>query len=1022
MTILSPSVERLLSASISRVRRIYLLRGAAMTLASLLAGALAVMAIDAKFAIFSVSARWWMSAALYALVVATAALSILRPLLRRIDARRMAEILDGRHPEHEECLMTLVELNENRSAGCSERLLQVLEKKASDAASRLSAEKEFTARTIVRRLWILLSVAGLLAVLFAVFPGVAGRLFVRAVAPWVDVGNLYADCITVSPGDIDALAGSLVRIEAAVAGGDVPAIRISRRTGKGWGPEFSEPMKDGVYEFIADIGDAEWRYRVSAGHAVTRHYRVRVFETPRCESFVARVEYPAYTRFAPAVYSNEEATTVQAIEGSHVRFEAKPAGKDVFAKIFVGGVETNEHTAVSNIVTSWSLAVSNAAGFSAPERGGLIRSLPDAPPIVVVESPDSGVLSLAPHAKFPLEITASDDVGIFAPELIYAKAGGETVKWRDISEYAKTGPSLWRGMDSIDLSTLDLEGIASVEFAIVVRDFRPERFGGPHCVTSAPVVVRLENRALSFEMQELAKVVEESKRLLAEAENRVNDAQNAAWNDQGRAIHETGEAKKRLEELEALLDADRRFEPIAGEIRRTLEKLFEPALERLRESRYAAQEKRVQSLRETLPELKEALERLRRLEKPFAERVQELENAERVEDLARKQLSLENAARRLAAENPQDPDRLEAWKRMQEEVARETGELIDRLSDRQVDEAWRQMKKAVDLANRLKESLALENDASRSEVAKKQAMDEMARRDMERKREMLAQALEHERAAEWHLGEAAKSQKANPDHAEDQKRQAMQRLRNAADLLEQANAGRDSVKALEAAAEELDKILGSEKPAEKALEATTRSKHELEKEADAFDKTARESASAERRRDAELRKEAAALDAEEELKRATERLASGENGDEFRELDRMMGIALEADRKALEENLDNAANLPQDLAARLDRMKSESGPDSKAAAGDIEKAAKKIAEKLAQGLKAAAERDQGFKSALEERTRREEEAARSWREELERAEYADGQDAMREKSADDGLKRESADFAGQASQSLEEGR
>ena len=45
-------VQHLLESSIARVRRIYLLRGLAATLAALLAAALCVMAIDAKFTLF----------------------------------------------------------------------------------------------------------------------------------------------------------------------------------------------------------------------------------------------------------------------------------------------------------------------------------------------------------------------------------------------------------------------------------------------------------------------------------------------------------------------------------------------------------------------------------------------------------------------------------------------------------------------------------------------------------------------------------------------------------------------------------------------------------------------------------------------------------------------------------------------------------------------------------------------------------------------------------------------------------
>ena len=48
----------------------------------------------------------------------------------------------------------------------------------------------------------------------AVSPNLIGRLLVRAVAPWVDVGNLFADEIVVTPGDVVALSGDVIRIQA----------------------------------------------------------------------------------------------------------------------------------------------------------------------------------------------------------------------------------------------------------------------------------------------------------------------------------------------------------------------------------------------------------------------------------------------------------------------------------------------------------------------------------------------------------------------------------------------------------------------------------------------------------------------------------------------------------------------------------------------------------------------------------------------------------------------------------------
>ena len=380
------SVKAILDASIWRVRRIYLLRGLVATLFVAITATLVVMAVDACFTLFSDAARWLLSSLLYGCILLAGYLSLVRPLARRLDARRMAKILDARHPENEECLTTLVELVETAErnpgrANFSAELLELLSKKAAAAALSVDAEREFTSRTILRRLKALLAIVALLALSFVIVPHLAGRLFVRAVAPWADVGNLYSSDITVKPGDVAVLGGMVVRIEATVAEGFpyAPSIRISRKGALGWGEEYVEPMDGGVYEATADLAEPEWRYRVCAGPAVSRYYTVRVCEMPRYKSFSARIDYPDYTGFSPSVVSNDEVSTLEAVDGSRVSFSLDLGDRAVNAVLLVNGRAATRHEMVSNRVANWTLDLVSPEGFAAPRRGGLLKSFLDAP-------------------------------------------------------------------------------------------------------------------------------------------------------------------------------------------------------------------------------------------------------------------------------------------------------------------------------------------------------------------------------------------------------------------------------------------------------------------------------------------------------------------------------------------------------------------------------------------------------------------------------------------------------------------
>ena len=833
------AVKPLMETSVGRVRRIYLLRGAAAALATAIGAVMAAMAVDAFFTLFSDAARWGLSAALYAFVLAAAYFTLVRPLSRRIDARRMAKILDGRHPENEECLTTLVELVDAARAkggrhGFSEELVRILAEKASRAASSIDPEREFTSRTVVRRLKWLVAVAAVLAVSFAAAPHLAGRLFVRAVAPWVDVGNLYAGDITVKPGDVVALSGSVVRIEATVADGlhYSPSIRISRRTALGWGEEFSEEMRDGAYEATADIADREWRYRVCAGPAISRYYTVRVCEMPQYETFTARVDYPEYTGLSPSVVSNEEVSTLSAVEGSRVSFSVVLGPNAERYDLAIGGKPADGWTMVSNKVAKWSLDLFGAYGFAAPRQGGLLRSFVDLPPTVVVEEPSSKALGLPPHAKFPLVVSASDDIGISVSVVRCAVDGGEWREMRAMASCEKSGASLWKGVDEIDLSELDLDGAKTVSFDIVVSDRYPAGMGGPHSATSTPVVVRMESKAASFGTQSVSEEVASARKTLDEAHKRLDDARRLAIQAKDqihserkvgegadrkveRAVHEASEARKRVEELSRNLDDDGRFKPVADKLDSIRERRIDPALENLEVAQFDEPERRKKALEDAAYELQSAAEAISRLGESLKERAKGIENYERTKDLAARQEALARAANDMMRERPVDSGKLEAWKRMQHEAASQAKDLEGKVRDGDMDEARRKMYRAADLMDELKNQIGVAADRKMDEAAREKILGQKEQELARQRDEAMRQAVEAEKQA----AEFLKNAQSNGDRnrREEFMRRVAEAQSRAEDLLERAEAKSPSLDAQRGASAERKGAMESERPKESAI-------------------------------------------------------------------------------------------------------------------------------------------------------------------------------------------------------------
>lgn len=982
---LPETVQYLLDGAIARIRRIYLLRGVAATLAALLSATLAVMAVDAKFTLYSDAARWGLSSIVYFAVALSAYLTLVRPLSRRIDRLRVAKILDARHPAHEEALTTLVELveeaGEKGHLACSRALFGLLSRKAESAACAIAAEREFTARTVVRRLRWLGGAAALLAVAIAFSPQVAGKLLVRAVAPWVDIGNLYAGDIAVTPGDAVVLSGTVVRIEAKVnpALMSEPSIRISRRSKIGWSEETLSAMPDGVYEATADLAENEWRYRVCAGPAVTRYYTIRVCEMPRAEAFSVEVKYPEYTGWSPAVYSGDEVSSLSALEGSRLSFSLRTA-PGTRGTLLVGGRETFEHSMVSNRVANWTLSLENADGFKAPERGGRLQSLLDISPTVLIETPAAKRLRLPPHAKIPLLALASDDVGIAKAALRMATNGAAACEIRPLSAGAKPGASLWKFVDEIDLSDFDLNAVREVSFDVVVEDNYPAALSGPHSATSQPVVVELDCGAKNFAQQSLAATADAAGKLLAEARKRVSDAAQKAREARerlqrehkadrelddkiARAVHEAVESGKRLDETAGLMEEDARFRPLADAVRQMREEPLERALKQLEKAQFAATEERRQALEKSEEELRRVESALRKFEEPLKERLRRLEQLEAAKDLESRQAALAKAAEEILRERPVDTRKLEVWKRMEQEASSKAEELRRRTDDPGFAEARRKMKRAAALMDEFKKELENAADATKDDAARERHAAELKRAALARSDEALKTAAEAARATQNQLDEARHERHRTAELA----RAAEHWHNRSADQLENADADEKLHKLARDAEEAIRAVQSNDHAPDDARDAAAKYRRAL----DAARKAANEA-----RVDRELAGKPSETAAAEAAKRRAEESARARS--EAAEAQRQAAAALE---NPTSEEVRKAAAAAERAAeamtkAMMPEELREAQENALAAANELvrqiaqdEIAARYAdeAEKLAQAAKAAAAAAESAAQAAAER-------------------------------------------------------
>ncbi len=786
-------VEKVLTGALTRVRRLTLLSGVAGTGIVWVLSLVVVMLVDSRMVIFDDRIRFAMTAGVWLLTLLTALILIVRPLRRKRDFRSMARLLDARHPEHEERLMTYVELSERdeKHANFSASLFGLVRELAERDASKIDLAREFPMRGTRRLLTLLLLLFLTLGLGVAFSPNLVGRLFVRALAPWVDIGNLFSEEIVVTPGDVVVLSGTVLKIEAAPADPSVTnrqplaanhySIRLSRKTASGWSEETTEPMVNGVYETTTDLTEREWRYRVTAGPAVTKYYHVRVSEMPTYDLFQATITYPDYTGLKPLHLTNTQVGAIRAVAGSRVTFDVKASSDDTVVDFRINRVATRDYQMVSNRTAKWSLDLINTDGFRAEKGRATLTSFIDQPPTVVIEKP-TGVLRLPPHAKIPVEITATDDLAITSA---YLRASIDNGPWEPYIHgelEVGGGARFVRRKPEVDLSHYNLLFAKNIRFDVVVEDACPPEFGGPHAATSMPFTVQFVAHESSYAMKELKEKVAEAQRDIKEAQKRLKDAQHLARQvkeelkraqkpqaqterKSERMAHELNEAKKRIEALRDEFKEDSRFKPLSKPMEELLEEKLKPTLENVEKAQFQERTERAESIEEALPEMAEAERELNDLAKQLNERAEKVDRFEKARDLAERQEALARAAKELLEEKPNDTAKMEAWKRLEEDAMRKAAELARREPKSEFAKAQKEMSEAARAMAELKrEEEAFARAEKQAQQQAKQAKGKMSGEQKEKQQQ----------AQQQHAAKAEKMQEQVTEAAE-KASEAMQR-------------------------------------------------------------------------------------------------------------------------------------------------------------------------------------------------------------------------------------------------------
>ena len=714
---------------IRRVRRVAICKGVLAVAATALLCLLAIMAVDAAVTIFSPAIRWGLTLTGFAITGAAAWWWVFRPATKRITLASIARFVEQRHPELQETLSSAIELltsdDPDEIRGSRELIGEVV-KAAEREAARVSPSREIDAAAIRKSAMAAFSMVGVLALVFTFWPSPTTRLMLRAVAPFLEIGNAYADTLTVEPGDVRVAKGADLVINASVqhprlnratvrrveSGSEVEGVeRMNYRETEGDRREFTLTFPNVTGDFT---------YRVHAGNAVSRFYQVTAVEPPKVEQLQIRIAPPLYTGMAP-VTSEWKGEEVIVPEYADVTFQAKLNRDAGESKFFLGekpiatedssapGIPQWIVTAGKGLKADWRIEIKDAEGFANDPTRGTIQATADLAPTIQITSPEGRELRLRPDEALPITYTAKEDFGFSKVGLI-AEVEGKPEPFLQTPELPVRAGDDWQGMATLDLAPMGLVPGQVVRVRLRVADNLPEHLKGPQTGESESIIIRIDAGARPLVEQVALSQQQEIQRELNEVRQDLRQAKSS--NEQLRREMQnqslTPRAMERLDETRReVTAAEERLEKVAAKMEPTLfrdpaRQMAEIAAEKVQPAREAiemiplsdSREARIKSSTEVSKKLDEALRGIDQVAGELSKANQVAQQVAELSNLAKDQQKLAEAAAEQAeqaavreAMGAQSPEaakqadqenerQMREWQRQQQQVQSKLAELL----------------------------------------------------------------------------------------------------------------------------------------------------------------------------------------------------------------------------------------------------------------------------------------------------------------------------------------------------------
>lgn len=447
--------------------------------------------------VYAGAAGWWraaLTAVSAAVAVSLLFLKILYPLLRPLNARDAARLLERRDPALEERLSSAVELRRELRAErprFARPLLDALVADAADKARAAPASRALNLRATARTAAIAAAFFVLYAAGYISHPVALSQIMRFVAPPYLPAPEVYA--IAWVSGDALLPTGGGVTLRARLTG-DVdgaPEVTLER---EGLDPVVRAMTRRRGLEFSLKLDNVQGDtlYTVRYKKARSRAHRIRTVDPPRIDMLTVRLIYPKHTRI-PAE-TRENAGDLAAPYGTRVELRLKSSSplRNAFLKINGRRVPLQIKDATTakgeiNITkdVSYTLHLTDRHGFANTNPPAYaVHVLPDAPPELELLIPE-GDLTLKRAQIVPVRGRASDDYGIAQITLHY-RIQGSARAGRIVLANASGPDAVFE--NQVDLSKIAGPGDTIIYYAAAADN---DPFFGPKSARSATLRITI---------------------------------------------------------------------------------------------------------------------------------------------------------------------------------------------------------------------------------------------------------------------------------------------------------------------------------------------------------------------------------------------------------------------------------------------------------------------------------------------------------------------------------------------------